>query len=378
MFTALTPSKDLLYLPDLNWNEIQQLPRSGYYCPDCSAPVFLKKGSYKLPHFAHHSSCTSNSLSPKETQQHLAGKQFLYDVLSTYFQKVHLEYYFPSIKQRADVCLGEGVSLVIEYQCSPISSSEVTSRSEGYRQCGYEVRWLLDQQFLPIEQNKLMIVKLSKFLQSCLYTHKNFMKTLTFLDSETHHLTVLIVHHTLNDGNYLVERIQLKLDRGIFLLQQPVPSLPNPQSVIRIMQQYYDRKKKHLFTYFHSKDWPFHFLVKKWKKTEQTLPSYIGLPSLESHNLGCEFLWQFKLVNYLVTRSLSTEALSREQTIHYFLLSLPDRSAPSPETIRVVTTYYDFLKQHRLPEKPFYKSNSKKRYMEAWYRFQLLAKPSKH
>lgn len=378
MFTAHLASGEVVYLPDLNWKEIHQLPRSGYYCPDCTTPVILKKGSYKLPHFAHYSSCTSNSLSPKETLQHLAGKQLLYELLSNYFQHVDLEYYFPSIKQRADVCLGGELSLVLEYQCSAISATEVTSRTEGYRQCAYDVRWLLNPQFLPTKQNRLTIVKLSKFLQSCLYTHQNLIQTLTFLNPETQSVTIMILQHNLNEDYYVVEPVQLKLDSGAFILQQPVHCLPDSRAVSKVMQEQYDRKKKNLFTYFQSKDRSFHFLVKKWKIKEQTLPKYIGLPVFGSHNLGCEFIWQFKLVNYLVTRSQSSEPLSREQLIELFLLSLPKKAVQSQDTIRVITTYYDFLKLHRLPEKPFYQADSSKLYMEAWYRFQLLAKPSKH
>lgn len=378
MFTAKTASGDLLHLPVLNWKEVQQLPQSGYYCPDCNAPLILRKGTYKLPHFAHHSSCPSNSLSPKETLHHLAGKQHLYVLLSNYFQQVHLEYYFPSIKQRADVCLSGELSLVVEYQCSAISASEVFSRTLGYSQCGYDVRWLLHPQFLPTEQKGLTIVKLSKFLQACLYTHKNLVQTLTFLNPVTQNVTIMILQHNLNEGYYVVESIQLKIDSGTFILQQPVHCLPDSRAVSRVMQEHYDRKKRNLFAYFQSKDRSFHFLVKKWKKTEQTLPKYIGLPVVESHDLGCEFIWQFKLVNYLVTRSQSTEPLSREQTIELFLLSLPNRAVHTQDTIRAIATYYDFLKLHRLPEKPFYKSDSSKLYMETWYRFQLLAKPSKH
>lgn len=378
MFTALLTSGDLVYLLDMNWKEIQQLPRFNYHCPDCNAPVILKRGSYKLPHFAHHSSCTSNLLSPTETQQHLAGKQLLYDLLSNYFQQVHLEYYFPSIKQRADVCLGGELSLVLEYQCSAISATDVVRRTEGYRQCGYDVRWLLHPQFLHVEQKSLTIVRLSMFLQSCLYTHKNLVQTLTFLNPDTQSITMMILHHPLNQDYYVVELIQLKLESGTFLLQQPIYCLPNPQTVSRVMQEHYNRRKRNLFTYFQTKDRPFHFLAKKWKKTEQTLPQYIGLPVVGSHHLGCEFIWQFKLVNYLVTRSQATEPLTREQIIEFFLLNFPNKASQSQDAIQVIATYYDFLKLHRLPEQPFYKSDSHKRYMEAWYRFQLLAKPSKH
>lgn len=378
MFTAQLPSGDFIYLPGLNWKEIQQLPRMDYYCPDCKAPVILKRGNYKLPHFAHHSSCPATSLSPKETQHHLAGKRLFYDLLSDYFQQVHLEYYFCSIKQRADVCIEGGISLVIEFQCSAISASEVINRTGGYRQLGYDVRWFLHPQFLPVTRQEVAVVKLSQFLQSCIYTHKNLVQTLTFLNPDTKSMTVMILHHHLNQDYYVIEPIELKLDSGNFILQQPIPCLPNPQTVTKVMQEHYDRRKRNLFTYFQSKDWSFHFLVKKWKKTELTLPPYIGLPVVGSHNLGCEFLWQFKLVNYLVTCSQSNEPLTTEQLIENFYLSLPNRKIQNQESVQILTTYYNFLVENRLPEKPFYKSNSRKLYMEQWYRFQLLAKPSKH
>lgn len=378
MFTAHTPTGDLLYLPDLNRKDIQELPRSIYYCPDCNAPVILKKGNYKIPHFAHFKTCSSNLLSPIETQQHLAGKHLLYSLFSNYFHQVQLEYYFPLLKQRADLYLGSGLFLVVEYQCSSITATEVISRTDGYRRLGYTVRWLLHPQFLPENQNALTIVKLSKFMQSCLHTHKNEVRTLTFLDPDTQSITMLVIHMELNQDYYLVERIQQKLTNGTFILQQPVHRYLDPQTVTKAMQEHYERRKRHLFSYFKSSERQFHFLVKKWKKTEQTLPGYIGLPSIGPQSLGCEFIWQFKLINYLVTHSYAIEPLTRETVIENFLLSLPNRTPQTQETVQTVSTYYDFLKHYHLPEKPFYKSNASKPYMEAWCRFQLLAKPSKH
>nr|MWN20684.1 hypothetical protein [Leuconostoc lactis] len=54
-----------------------------FYCPGCLAPVYLRQGEIKQPHFAHRAGAQCHTFSDNETPQHLAGKL----QLATYCQK---------------------------------------------------------------------------------------------------------------------------------------------------------------------------------------------------------------------------------------------------------------------------------------------------
>lgn len=114
------------------------------YCPGCKHPVFCKKGTKKLTHFAHYSNSDCKQFSEGETAIHLLGKQRLFD----WFQKqkitVQMEAWLPKLQQRPDLLiqLDDGRKIAIEYQCSPISNEKLVERTKGYLNNGYEVLWI--------------------------------------------------------------------------------------------------------------------------------------------------------------------------------------------------------------------------------------------
>lgn len=129
-------------------NELLQLrANSRFHCPACKAPVVLKIGTARIPHFAHlqQFSCTPGS--EPETLLHLLGKSRL----SSFFHKqevpVRLEHYLPQIKQRPDLLLDREA---IEFQCSALPSEQVLKRSQGYREIGLDPIWIRGTEKIPI------------------------------------------------------------------------------------------------------------------------------------------------------------------------------------------------------------------------------------
>ncbi len=116
-----------------------------YFCPGCGSELTLKAGEVKIPHFAHRSLADCDSFSEPETLLHLHGKLQLHQFFIQRNLSSELEKYLPSIKQRADLLIGNHTA--IEFQCSAIPSSQIRSRSKGYRSIGIEPIWILKTRF---------------------------------------------------------------------------------------------------------------------------------------------------------------------------------------------------------------------------------------
>jgi competence protein CoiA len=118
------------------------LRQTDYHCLECKQTVRLRGGPYRQRHFYHIEQATL-------CRQHQKGPNHL--ALQSYFLQqlptgdCRLEYPFPSIRRIADVAwLSQ--KIVIEIQCSPITSEEVLSRNHDYHQLGWKVIWILHDQ----------------------------------------------------------------------------------------------------------------------------------------------------------------------------------------------------------------------------------------
>jgi competence protein CoiA len=130
-----------------------------YYCPSCRNAVHFKKGSVMRPHFAHYKSEACDFFSEGETAEHIQGK---FDLLE-WFKKegfpIEMEAYIPALQQRPDLLVAKRYA--VEFQCSQIPIAKVAERTEGYLKAGYEIVWILGEQF---EHKK----QLTAFQRACL------------------------------------------------------------------------------------------------------------------------------------------------------------------------------------------------------------------
>lgn len=130
-----------------------------YYCPHCQSPLLYKMGKIKRPHFAHQQkkACLTEGLN--ESSQHLDIKASLY----RWARQSHhaaLEVYFPEEEQMADLLL-DG-KIVLEVQCSSLSTKRLAERSRAYSKAGFPCIWLLGRDlFLKERMTKLQRAFLS-------------------------------------------------------------------------------------------------------------------------------------------------------------------------------------------------------------------------
>jgi len=143
MLIALDEKNDYIHASSIDKDS------ESYVCPGCRKPVFLKKGTFRIPHFSHYKNSECSVFSEGETAEHMQGKQLLYDWLSRSDIPVQMEAYLPELKQRPDLLcwMRDGTPVAIEFQCSRLSSDRMLERTIGYREKGYQVVWILGKDF---------------------------------------------------------------------------------------------------------------------------------------------------------------------------------------------------------------------------------------
>ncbi|EDL63736.1 competence protein CoiA [Bacillus sp. SG-1] len=144
MLTALNNRQKKISLTRLSSEEITLLKEQEFFCPECCSPLILKAGDIKVPHFAHKSRTHCEGRHEPETFHHLRGKAILFQHFSSFIPYVALERYLADIHQRPDIFIHfGGRNFALEYQCTPISSTEFTKRTKGYMNAGIEPIWIL-------------------------------------------------------------------------------------------------------------------------------------------------------------------------------------------------------------------------------------------
>lgn len=131
-------------------------------CPCCQQPVIYKHGDRRIAHFSHKSNAICAGFSEGESQAHLKGKLAFKQQLEKMGQAAVLEYHLPTIEQRADVLLPDQ-QLILEYQCSPISYSDISRRTSNYKSLGYDVLWILGDRHLNAVNRLDGVAKFARF-----------------------------------------------------------------------------------------------------------------------------------------------------------------------------------------------------------------------
>ena len=133
-----------------------------YQCPSCKSPVHLKVGAIMRPHFGHYQNANCDVFSEGETAEHIQGKLQLKQWLEDQEIPVELEAYLPGLRQRPDLLATiDNRKIALEFQCSQIPIYKIAERTQGYLNNGYEVIWVLGDNFEWKNQ-------LTAFQKSCL------------------------------------------------------------------------------------------------------------------------------------------------------------------------------------------------------------------
>lgn len=135
--------------------------QANFICPQCRQSVILKRGQYRIAHFSHRdlSDCP---YSESESAAHQAGKLRFQADISEIGHLAFIERDFDAIKQRADVYVPDW-QLVFEYQCSPISFTEIKRRTAGYQQVAADVIWIVGDRHATGRYRREQIAKFARF-----------------------------------------------------------------------------------------------------------------------------------------------------------------------------------------------------------------------
>lgn len=221
----------------VNVLEMIEDKKETYCCPTCKSPVRLKRGKVIRPHFAHINLQNCQFSYENESAEHLDLKSLLYQSLKSKGYQVQVEFPLPAIGQVADLLVED--KLVLEVQCSRLSSDRLRERTLAYRQAGYQVIWLLGKK-LWLGQ------RLSALHKDFLYFSKNMGFHLWELDWENRsiRLRYLLHQHTLGQVIGLTQSFSLSVD-VLGVLRQPYASRTleslvlkqNPQLLQAIQRQ---------------------------------------------------------------------------------------------------------------------------------------------
>lgn len=231
MFFALTQTNEKISAADY-------IPGGPVVCPGCQDPVFLKRGSKILPHFAHYAGADCRQFSEGETTRHLLGKQRLYAWLTDQNIPVEMEAWLPELKQRPDLLVTyDNRKIALEYQCSPIPFSRLKERTDGYTQNGYEVYWICGMDYVPNTYTE----KIAAFRQ------KN--DTLICFNSEqsTMHLYYHLHFNTRNHlqkKHFSVPLTALDFQSFETLFTKPQPKYPHKKATMTYQNQLRMLKRK--------------------------------------------------------------------------------------------------------------------------------------
>ncbi len=106
-----------------------------YICPICKQRVILKRGSINIDHFAHESNTCEDHWNYDMSEWHKRMQNYFpkecQEVVVTYMEQKH----------RADVLVGD---IVIEFQYSPITSTEFEDRNQFFKNAGYRLAWVFN------------------------------------------------------------------------------------------------------------------------------------------------------------------------------------------------------------------------------------------
>lgn len=117
-----------------------------FECPDCQAPVILRRGRKVVAHFAHRpkATCTSHS---GETRAHLEAKRLLMDAFVARRLRAEVEFSQDPVPydRRTDVMVwapDSGTPVAIELQHSRVSPAELEARARSYAAAGVAQIWV--------------------------------------------------------------------------------------------------------------------------------------------------------------------------------------------------------------------------------------------
>ena len=227
MLVAQQQSGELLMLTkSIDADRLKLLrQQQSFYCPQCLAPLTLKVGRIKIPHFAHlkNSTC-EQAFSEGETYMHVLGKQQLY----SFFQERHittmLEYSLKMIAQRPDLFVEfRGKRYAIEFQYSSLAPDIFWQRTEGYRSVNIDPLWLV-QTPKTVVADGVQKQSVSQFYRLFIEQYKGRSFIRSYCPKREHfHYISLLFHVHKNTYITVVDQLPIELQTFPFYMPKQIP-----------------------------------------------------------------------------------------------------------------------------------------------------------
>jgi competence protein CoiA len=124
--------------------------RGDVVCRFCEEEFIVRHGLNTRAHFAHKAKCTSDMQSHPESEEHLAGKEFIANYVRqavAHFRQTRVEYEYPVPDARRIIDVAfifeNGWVVAHEIQLASITARELEERSNDYLRAGVDVIWWL-------------------------------------------------------------------------------------------------------------------------------------------------------------------------------------------------------------------------------------------
>lgn len=295
ILVAKTETQKLVYLTKSYSRQDLLVMRNihKFTCPDCGNILFLKVGDIKIPHFAHKSLSDCDSFSEPESPLHLQGKVLLHQFFQDKNFPIELEKYLPEIRQRADLLVN--CNTVIEFQCSPISASDVLRRTAAYTQCGLKSTWIFGIKEKPV--SSIRIIKLMEYQKEMLI-NQELSKHLLLLNPEARQFNYYSNLFHISGNRWVGKVMTLPVANQTFPFAAP-KSL-NRKDFETVCSVFETAKSSFIRSQLFAKNRyqnPFWLLCYKLGLNMQNFPAAIGVPILGSECIADHaVIWQLKMI----------------------------------------------------------------------------------
>ncbi|MDX8045795.1 competence protein CoiA family protein [Gracilibacillus sp. S3-1-1] len=306
MLQAENEQGDLVPLWQLAREQIKQIKDKNFYCPGCKEKVLIKAGWKNTPHFAHQKQ-TNCTLSTGEGIYHENGKKDIYVWLKKQGFTVHLEYYLPAIKQRADIYLEVNKKrIAIEYQCATISRNEIMERTNGYRSIGIIPIWILGAN--KLRRKAASSLHIPSANQAFLHQfHPSFPISLYYYCSDEKkwiiYQDIIFLSKTLTYGVLHVKSLSSTLFQDLFKVRTR-----NRQSFHSYWHKYKSKWKHRPAPNYYQEETNWRQWLYLHQLTVQSLPTYSYFPITTQFQMKTPpWIWQSKLyVELFLTHDIFT------------------------------------------------------------------------
>lgn len=374
MLVALTDQNERLVLQtSIPKDKLRQLRNEReFYCPQCKNNVHLKIGAIKIPHFAHKTKSACEAFfSEGESEQHLLGKEHLYQLFLQLGYEVELESYIRNLKQRPDLLVKtkDGKLFAIEFQCSNISKEYLQARNSGYQLENIQSIWIPNTpQRLNLSAG-MMIVSLSEQFQQFVLSTKNQRYILSYNPHKKQFIYFTNLLH-IKDNQYLCKVQKMPLEQQMFPFYLPKKLTRN--EFLYYFKTYLDSKVRFLNNrvLISRKGVNDLFLrsVYELRLSFSSIPTFIGVPIKGNESLKVFAVeWQAALFYFAHFNRVEISNLDR-QVIEYFLKWA--KLDISEDSILIISDYINLLKQLNIQH--IYSSVENDKLLESLY-MQFLA-----